>query len=201
MTPFLQSPADTMNIKLYTLYRHSSYLQPLTRVKTQSPVSDKQNLLEWWKGASKELKDEVLSDREKDEAIQAVGVEVARNSKVVIFAHEFVPEFNKYTNPQVIALKDIADAVILRPQKRTVPQIEDMVMVEWEDASTNPTPATIEDIKNVRGILDVINVGFLMDQNEERTFIGGRYNPTYAKYRYVGAIPTKNIKKITRLVF
>jgi hypothetical protein len=80
------------------------------------------------------------------------------------------------------------------------PVAGDMVVSHWFDASHNNTPATIEEVSTSKGIMDITQLGFLMHANESRVFMGGRYNPSLKKYRYLGAVPTVNITSTKKLM-
>lgn len=183
---------------LLKLYRHSRYLPPVDWSHNSSPTGKTQDIKNWWIKAKDELKKSVLDKREKDEYVEAVCTIISELPDVTIFSHEHYTEGGGHANPQVISNEDIISITPLRKTSR-MPVAGEMACVEWIDASHNSTPATIEEVENSSGVVGITQLGFLMHKNEERVIIGGRYNSKYKKYRYLGAIPTVNITKMTVL--
>ncbi len=188
-----------MDIKLFKLSKHPCYLPPqVARERTLAPAGDSQYIVDWWVSAEPKFKETVLSERETAGSIEAVGVIIEKLDDVTIFSHEFNEKFNRHTNPQVIANRDIVEVLSLKETNRK-PTSGDMVCTRWIDASHNNTPATIDEIRNVKGTMDIAQLGFFMHGDEERVIVGGTRDLKCQKYSYLGAIPTINITKTTVL--
>jgi hypothetical protein len=186
------------NIKLLKLYRHPTFLPPVGWSHNSNPTGKGQDIPRWWKKANIKLRKEVLSERKLDEDISAVCLVIAELSNVTIFCHSFNLKSEWYSNPQVVANKDIKESIKLKKGGNS-PSKGDMVYAEWLDATLNPTPATVDEVRNSFGLIKVGQLGFLMHKNKSRVFIGGRYNATHKKYRHLEAIPTVNITKMVCL--
>jgi len=185
-----------MDIKLFKLRGNPYYLPPaMVRDRTLSATDGPQDIKGWWTNGTREFKESVLANGGEGGHVEAVGVVIEKLDDVTLFSHEYNEKFNRHTNPQVIANKNIIETLPLRMVSKE-PTEGDMVCTHWTDASHNNIPVTIDDIRDDRGIMDIIQLGFLMHRNEERIIMGGSYNPRDKRYRYLGAIPTVNISKI-----
>jgi len=71
--------------------------------------------------------------------------------------------------------------------------------MEWMDATHNNSPATLKDLETAEGISRVIQLGFLLHKNDERIFTGGRYTKVLNRYKFIGAVPTCNVKELIAL--
>lgn len=179
--------------------KHPCHLPPhVAKDRTLSPTDGSQNIGAWWVNAKPEFKETVLAEGEGNNNIEAVGIIIEKLPDVTIFSHEYNEKFNRHTNPQVIANKDVIKIIPLKETNRK-PTGGDMICTRWIDASHNNTPTTIDEIKNVKGTMDIIQLGFFMHGDEERVIIGGMRDPRCQKYSYLGAIPTTNITKTTVL--
>lgn len=173
------------NIFLLKLKCGPTHLPKSNRNGTLAVSTGVKAITDYWFDASPELKDEVFKERTKDYNIESVAFIIAVLPDVTIFSTTKTENNDTYSNPFIIANKNIAEHIDLTE----VHTVTDIVVVKWEDATYNFNEADIETIKLIPGTVISTTVGFLADINNERAMICGRHNLENNTYRDRHGIP------------
>lgn len=186
------------NIYLLKLKRGPTHLPKPERLGTGAVTTGKENIVNFWKNATEKTKEDVFQERTRDYNIEAIVFLIASLDSVTIFATTQTQNNDAYANPWVIANKNIASKIKLKPGKTTKDKGK-IVAINWNDATHNFRENTIEVYKLKSGIVKSTTVGFLMDINDARIIIASRHNLEKGTYRDSWGIPQGIIQNLEYL--
>jgi len=187
------------NIFLLKLKRGPTHLPKPVRLGTGAVTSEKVNIIDYWTNAAKETKEDVFQERTRDYNIEAIGFVISSLDGVTIFATTKTQNNDAFANPWVIADKNIASKTELKHGNPTARKNE-IVAINWHDATHNFRESTIEILKLKPGIIKSTTVGFLIDTDDVRAMIASRHNLENNTYRDSWGIPQGMIQSLEYLI-
>ena len=187
------------NIFLLKLKRGPTHLPKPVRLGTGAVTTGKLNIVDFWTNATEETKEDVFQERTRDYNIEAVGFVISSLDGVTIFSTTKTQNNDAFTNPWVIADKNIANKTELKPGNPTADKSK-IVVINWHDATHNFRESTIEILRLKPGIIKTTTVGFLIDTNDTRVMIASRHNLENNTYRDSWGIPQGMIQNLEYLI-
>jgi len=186
------------NVFLLKLKRGPTHLPKPLRLGTGAVTTGKVDIVDFWTNATKETKEDVFQERTKDYNIEAIGFVISSLDGVTIFATTKTQNNDAFTNPWVIADKNIASKTELKPGSSKANKSE-IVAIDWNDATHNFREFTVEVIRLYSGVLRSTTVGFLVDSNKIRAVLAARHNLENNTYRDTLGIPRGMIQSLEYL--